>query len=161
MLNQLPEWLRIFILSMMPGIEAKLTVPVLALYQYKWTWYHAVPIGIMGNFMLVPIGLLFFHKLEKFLSKYEKIQRFMDWFFPRIRNKANKKIQQYKHLALIFFVAIPLPFTGAGLGVVIAYLFNFEIKKSLIMILIGIIIATLITTFTYMAFEYVIFYKSY
>jgi len=45
---------------------------------------------------------------------------------------------------LLLFVAIPLPFTGAWTGALIAYLFDLKFSKSLITIFIGIVIAAII-----------------
>ena len=70
----------------------------------------------------------------------------MNKIFPRIRRRADKKIQRYESIALLFFVAVPLPFTGAGLGVLIAYLFDLPFIRSLLMIFIGVIVSAIITT---------------
>lgn len=153
MIDMLPEWLQIFLLSMVPGVEAKIIVPVFALYELGWEWWAAFPIGIAGNMILVPVGLLFFNRLELTLRRYDSLRRFMDWFFSRVRNRASKKVELYENIALLFFVAVPLPLSGAGLGVVLAYIFDFKFTKSFIMIFVGVLIATSITTFIYLAFE--------
>ncbi len=45
----------------------------------------------------------------------------------------------------MIFVAVPIPFTGAWTGALIAYLFDLKFYKSLITIFIGVIIAAAIT----------------
>ena len=70
----------------------------------------------------------------------------MDWLFEKTRKRADAKIKRYEHLGLLVFVAIPLPFTGAWTGALIAYLFGLKFGRSLITIFIGIIIAALIIT---------------
>ena len=149
MIDQLPQWLQVFLLSMIPGAEAKLGVPY-ALFNFGWYWWQAFPFAIAGNMILVPFGLLLFKYVEQYFRKFETSDRLMDRVFSRIRDRTNKKIQRYKGLALIFFVALPLPFTGAGIGVLIAYLFDFKFKDSLIMIFIGVLIATTAITILYM-----------
>jgi uncharacterized membrane protein len=156
MLENLPEWLQIFIGSMIPGVEAKFIVP-LAIHQYGWQWWHAYPIGIIGNMILVPLGLIFLYKIEEFLSRFKTCKKAMDKVFPKIRRKADKKIQQYESLALLLFVAIPLPLTGAGLGVLVAYLFDLKFSRALLMIFIGVLIATTFTTLLYIGFSYLIY----
>jgi uncharacterized membrane protein len=69
----------------------------------------------------------------------------MDWLFAKTRSRADAKIRRYEHLGLLIFVAIPLPFTGAWTGALIAYLFDLKFAKSIITILIGVIIAAAIT----------------
>ena len=70
----------------------------------------------------------------------------MEWLFAKTRKRANDKIKKYEHLGLLVFVAIPLPFTGAWTGALIAYLFDLNFSKSLITIFIGVIIAATIMT---------------
>lgn len=157
MIYNLPEWLEIFLFSMIPGFESRFTVPVIAMYEYGWEWWQAYPIAIAGNMILVPFGLLFFYKIEEYLKRYNSLRRLMDKVFERIRYNADKKIKRYESIALIFFVAVPLPFTGAGLGVVIAYLFDLKFKTSIIMIFIGVLISTSITTIAYLMGSYLFF----
>ena len=44
-------------------------------------------------------------------------------------------------MGLLLFVAIPIPFTGAWTGSLIAYLFNLNFLKSLVTIFFGVLIA--------------------
>ena len=157
MIDQLPEWLQIFLFSMIPGFESRFVIPLIAINQFGWVWWKAFPYAIAGNMILVPFGLLFLHKIENILSRISFFKKAMDIVFPKIRIKADKKIQRYESLALVFFVAVPLPFTGAGLGTLIAYLFDLKFSRSLLMIFIGVLISTLCVTFIYLAGYYLIF----
>jgi uncharacterized membrane protein len=139
---------------MIPGVEAKVVVPY-AIYTFGWEWWQVFPVAILGNMILVPLGLKFFKYEEQFFRKYERSKKIIDRLLSRIRKRTNKKVQRYKSLGLIFFVALPLPFTGAGLGVVIAYLFDFKFSDSLILIFIGVIIATSITSIFYLTGTYI------
>ncbi|HJX50883.1 MAG TPA: small multi-drug export protein, partial [Candidatus Nanoarchaeia archaeon] len=94
----------------------------------------------------IPIILFFFKYVEKWLRKYKFWSRFMDWFFTRTRNRANETIRKYEYLGLLVFVALPIPFTGAWTGALIAYLFNLKFGRSLIAIFIGVISAAGIMT---------------
>ncbi len=64
----------------------------------------------------------------------------MDRIFEKTRKKASKKVEEYEALALISFVAIPLPGTGAWTGALIAYLFGLDMKRSFFYIVIGVLI---------------------
>ena len=59
MIHQLPEWTQIFLMSMIPGVESKISIPF-GMLEFGWTWWEAFPIAIAGNMILVPFGLLFF-----------------------------------------------------------------------------------------------------
>jgi len=154
MIEQLPEWLKIFLFSMIPGVESRFVIPIAAIYTFGWEWWQAFPIAIAGNMFLVPFGLLFFNKVEIYLQRFKLFKKAMDKVFPKIRMRANKKIQRYESLALVFFVAVPLPFTGAGLGTFIAYIFDLRFSHSIIMIFIGVIISSSITTFVFLTGRY-------
>jgi uncharacterized membrane protein len=97
--------------------------------------------------------LLFFHIAEKWLRNYKTWSRLMDWLFARTRKRADSKIRKYKYIGLILFVAVPLPFTGAWTGALIAYLFDLDIKKSMITIFIGVLIAAFIMAALAIFFE--------
>lgn len=88
MIDQLSQWAYIFLFSMIPGVESKVVVPF-AIYEFQCQWYQAFFIGLLGNIILVPFGLLFLHKLESFLSRYEKIKKIMEKIFSRIRKRAD------------------------------------------------------------------------
>jgi uncharacterized membrane protein len=81
------------------------------------------------------------------MAKSYFLNRFFTWLFERTRSKTIDKYIKYGYWALILFVAIPLPITGAWTGSVAAYIFNIPFKKSWWLILLGIIIAGLIMTF--------------
>ena len=68
----------------------------------------------------------------------------MDWLFARTRKKADEKISKYEYLGLFVFVALPVPFTGAWTGALIAYLFNLKFSRSLLAIFLGLIFAAAI-----------------
>jgi len=143
MLESLPIWFRIFFFSMIPWLEARYVI-VYAMLGLGWEWWQAFPVAILGNILPVPFILLFFKYIEKWLRNFKFWSNLMDWLFTRTRKRADSKIRRYEHLGLLLFVAIPLPFTGAWTGALIAYLFDLKFTRSLITIFIGVIIATLV-----------------
>ncbi len=136
------EILYIFIISMLPFVELRGSIPLGIYWGFPpWMVFLA---AILGNMLPVPFILLFLEGLEKILRKSEKISNFLDWLFDRTYKKADKKVRRWEYIALIFFVAVPLPGTGAWTGSLIAYLFKFDIKKSFGAIFLGVIIAGLL-----------------
>ncbi len=55
-----------------------------------------------------------------------------------------ERISKYEYLGLFAFVALPIPFTGAWTGALIAYLFDLKFSRSLIAIFLGLIFAAAI-----------------
>ena len=140
----IPLWVRVFIISMLPISELRGAIPYgiacgMPLYE---TWF----ISIVGNMIPVPIILLFLHPAERFLRKWDFWNRLLDKIFEYTRKKTKKSIEKWEAIALIFFVAIPLPVTGAWTGSLAAYLFGLDFKKSMAFIFIGILIASTIVS---------------
>ncbi len=156
MIGILPQWFQIFFLSMIPWLESRYVIPF-AISSFGWDWWQAFPIAVAGNMLPVPFILLFFKFAEKFLRNYKFWTRIMNWLFSRTRRRADSKIQKYEYLGLILFVAIPLPFTGAWTGSLIAYLFDLKFSKSLLTIFIGVIIAASVMTFLILTGQYIWF----
>jgi uncharacterized membrane protein len=143
MLAGLPPWFWIFFSSMIPWWEGRYAV-VMAMTHFGWQWWEALPLVIIGNMLPIPFILLFFKYAEKWLRNFKFWSNLMDWLFERTRKRADAKIRRYEHLGLLLFVAIPLPFTGAWTGALIAYLFDLKFTRSLITIFVGVIIAAAI-----------------
>lgn len=143
MLDMFPEWFQIFFGSMIPWLESRYVIP-LSMINFGWEWWQSLPFAILGNMLPIPFILLFFKFVEKFLRKFKFWTKIMHWLFTKTRKRADKKIRRYEYLGLILFVAIPLPFTGAWTGALIAYLFDLKFSKSLLTIFIGVIIAAFI-----------------
>jgi uncharacterized membrane protein len=141
---------------MVPWIEARYMI-VVAIETLGWTWWQAFPIAVIGNIVPIPFILLFFKFVEKFLRRYKFWTKIMDWLFERTRKRADIKIRRYEYIGLLFFVAIPLPFTGAWTGALIAYLFDLNFSKSLGTIFIGVLIATAIMVVLVITGQYIWF----
>jgi len=148
MFDMFPEWFQIFFGSMIPWIESRYVIPY-ALWEFNWDLWQAFPLAILGNMLPIPFVLLFFKFVEKFLRRFRFWTKVMDWLFKRTRERADGKIIKYEYLGLIMFVAVPLPFTGAWTGSLIAYLFDLKFSKSLLTILLGVIISATITVILY------------
>ena len=140
MFDVFPIWFRIFFMSMIPYLEARYVIPFAIVYL-GWDWWQAFPLAVAGNMLPVPFILLFFRYVEKFLRKFNFWIKILDWLFKRTRVKADSRIRKYEYVGLLLFVAIPLPFTGAWTGSLVAYLFDLNFSKSLITIFIGVLIA--------------------
>jgi len=141
---------------MIPWLESRYVIPF-AISSLGWEWWQAFPLAVAGNMLPIPFILLFFRSFEKFLRNYKFWTRIMNRLFARTRKRADGKIRKYEYLGLILFVAIPLPFTGAWTGSLIAYLFDLKFSKSLITIFLGVIIAASVMTFLTLTGQYLWF----
>ena len=135
---------------MTPIGELRASIPLgLSILHQHWLIVYLV--SVMGN-MIPPIFILWiFPKVSDWMMAHSKlINKFLTWLFERTRRKMHAKIEKYGDLALISFVAIPLPNTGAYTGALAAWLFGIPMKRAIINVFYGVLIAgvvvTLITT---------------
>ncbi len=151
------DFLLIIMLSMLPFWEARYTVPLI-ISKYP---YPLIILAILSNFFPVPFILKFLQPIEKWLRKWKFWNDLLNKIFEHTRKKTKKSIEKWESLALIIFVAVPLPVTGAWTGSLAAYLFGLNFKKSLICIFIGICIAAIIVAIaTIMGIKFLNFFKS-
>ena len=144
--QDIPDQLSTFLIATIPIAELRVAIPV-ALSSFKMTVPSAYLWAVLGNMLPIIFILWWLNPVSRFLSKHIKFMaRFFDWLFSRTRKKHGKRFERWGALALITFVAIPLPITGAWTGSVAAFVFGIPFKKALPLILIGVLIAGIIVT---------------
>jgi len=140
-------WLAI-IVSALPIIELRGGIP-LAISSGIEAW-QAMILCITANIaIIIPLWLFFDFLHEKLLS-LKLYRHFSDRILLKIRRKSEKvkeKMATLGFIALMLFVAIPLPGTGVYTGGVIAWLLGLNRKLSFIALSAGAIIAGIIVTF--------------
>ncbi len=144
-INLIPE-IKTLLTAMTPIGELRVALPI-ALLSYKMSVVPAYFLSVLGNIIPVFFLLLFWKYFVKFLMQNFKIcEKFFNWLFERTRKKFKNKYEKWGKLALVLFVAIPLPMTGAWTGSVAAWLFNFKYWESILLIFLGICISGVIVS---------------
>jgi len=139
------QFIVIFI-AMLPIFELRGALP-LALGYFKFSIPEAYFWSVLGNMIPIFFLLWFWPTLAQVLmKKYKFFNKVFSWIFKRTKRKTDDKFRRYGELALIIFVAFPLPITGAWTGSVAAFLFNIPYWRALGLIFIGVLIAGLIVT---------------
>lgn len=143
--RNLPPEAATALIAMIPIAELRAALPV-ALLVYKMPFWSAFFWSVLGNMLPIFFIVYLLRPTADFLIRHWGLARkFFDWWFSRVRRKFEKGILKYGiNLALVLFVAIPLPITGAWSGAVAAYLFGIPPRRALILIAIGVIIAGII-----------------
>ena len=144
-LSAIPPEAIVLIIAMIPFIELRGAIPI-AVGIYGMPLWYAFVLSVIGNLIPVPFILLFLKDIEKWLRRYDSFNRFFDWLYARTRDRAGERIKKYEELGVMLFVAIPLPMTGAWTGSLIAYLFGLRLKRSFMIIALGVIIAGIIVS---------------
>ena len=144
--NNFPPELATFIISMLPISELRGAIPV-AIGVYNLNPVETYFIAIAGNIVPVIFILKYIDPVSKYLmSKSKFFDKFFTFLFERTRRKHNGKFEKWGALALITFVAVPLPVTGGWSGALAAFVFGVPFRRALLLISLGIMIAGVIVT---------------
>ena len=143
----LSTYLWTFFLSVLPVSEIRGSL-IYALNQVDHTFGNILSVyllSVVGNFLPAPFVMLAFRPLVKFLKQTRLFRRPAHWLEERTTRKAGK-LSKASAGALMLFVAIPFPTTGAWTGSMIAALLDIRFKYALPAVLAGIMLSGLIMT---------------
>lgn len=141
----IPGWLATFLLAMSPVFELRGAIP-LAIGVYGIPPLEAYAISVVGNLVPVVLLLLFLEPVSLRLMRYRPGKVFFSWLFSRTYRNHVDRHRKYGLLGLIFFVALPLPVTGAWTGSAIAFIFGLKFREAFPAIAVGVLIAGAVVT---------------
>lgn len=133
--------LTLFLVSMVPLIELRGAVPIGA--AMGMNFIEVLLICIVGNMVPIPFILLFGNKLFAWFRRTRLFAKLFGRIETKLRGKMSK-VTKYEKWGLFFFVAIPLPGTGAWSGAAIAVLLEMKPKEAFWSIFCGVIAAGVI-----------------
>ena len=137
--------LGVFLCSMVPVIELRGAIPLG--WAANIPWWLTYLLAVAGNMLPVPFILLL---IRQVLTVMEKMPiKFVRAFAAWLRRKAEKntdKIQRFGFWGLCFFIAIPLPVTGAWTGSLVAATIRMNFWRAMLSALLGVMIAGVIVT---------------
>lgn len=131
-------------ISMVPVLELRAAIPAGVIAGLDIP--IVVAIAVIGNLIPIPFIIVFIRKIFKWMqAKSERLAGIVN----RLEAKAEKKkdkVLKYEFWGLMFFVAIPLPGTGAWTGALIAAMLDMQLKRAFPAIAAGVAIAAIIVT---------------
>ena len=131
------------IISMAPLIELRGAIPFGAAMGMEW--WKVFGISVLGNLLPIPFILFFGKKLFAWLRTTKLFSGLFAWYEQRLLKKAHQ-VEKYALIGLCLFVAVPLPGTGAWSGAALAVLLDMPVKRALLSIVCGVLIAGVIMT---------------
>lgn len=138
--NTIPAEVTAFLLSLMPVIE--LRGGILAAKLLNLDMIKAFFICLVGTILPTPFILLFINRIFAWMRN-TRFVKLVDKLEAKGCSKFDK-INRYKTLGLLVFVAIPLPGTGAWTGSLAAALMKMDFKSAMISVAGGTLIADII-----------------
>lgn len=141
-----PHELSVFLLSMIPVTELRAAIPI-GIEVYKLPVIHVWVLAVTGN--MIPIFFLMWviPKVYCWLLEKPIIGKLFLKKIETTRKSFNRGYAKYGAMALIIFIGIPLPMTGAWTGSLVAFLFDISYKKALWYIFLGVSIAATAVVF--------------
>lgn len=139
------SYLIVFLISMVPLIELRGAIPYAV--GFGLPLLPAYIVAIIGNMLPVPIIYLFARKVLLWGKDKPVIGGFFTFCLEK-GEKGGKKLQAKAgrglFVALMLFVGIPLPGTGAWTGTLAASLLDMDFKSSVLAVLLGVLLAGII-----------------
>ena len=139
----IPKELYIMLIAASPVVELRGAIPLALFYDFPVS--KAFFLSLIGNLIPVPLILITLAPLSRWIRKFKFWSKLFDSSLERTRRRA-KIVERFKFLGLVFFVAIPLPGTGAWTGSLAASIFGIRFRYALLAITIGVIIAGCVVT---------------
>ena len=139
------DYLVVFFVSMDPLIELRGAIPISQIRHLPIIQSYII--AIIGNMLPVPIIYLFARKVLEWGADKPLIGGFFSWCLEK-GEKGGKKLQQKGGrcllLALLLFVGIPLPGTGAWTGTLAASILDMDFKSTVVAVMLGVLLAGVI-----------------
>ncbi len=139
------KYLIVFFVSMVPLIELRGAIPYGILFGLPTLPTYLV--AIIGNMIPVPFIYLFARRVLTWGKNKKIIGRFCTFCLEK-GEKGGKKLQEKAgrglFVALLFFVGIPVPGTGAWTGTLAASILNMDFKSSILAVMLGVLLAGII-----------------
>lgn len=136
-----PE-LSCLLVSMIPLVELRGGLVLASLLGVPM--WRGIFFCVVGNVIPIPFILLLIKKVIHWMADHH-MSRIAEWLEEKAE-KNKPKIDRYGFWGLMLFVGIPLPGTGAWTGSLVAALFDMDIRKATISILLGVFLAAIIMT---------------
>lgn len=137
------------LLTVLPPIELRGGLPVIIEYAISngvsiWPYFLIV---LTLNILLIFLVFMFFDFLHEIFMRIKWYRVVVGPILRRLQrhvDKVKNKMDKWGYFALMFFVAVPLPGTGAWSGTMVAWAMGLNRLKSFFAIAAGIVIAGLL-----------------
>ena len=140
------KYMLCFLVSMVPLVELRLGVPFAV--GMGLDYWPALVVCVIGNMLPVPVIYLFARKVLEWGRHKKYIGKFFTFCIEK-GEKGGRKLTAKAgrgglFIALMLFVGIPLPGTGAWTGALGASFLNMGIKSTALSVSLGVVMAGII-----------------
>ena len=142
----LGKYLTVFFISMVPLVELRLAMPMAV--GMDLPYIPALIVCVLGNMLPVPVIYFFARKVLEWGADKKYIGKLFRVFLEKGQRAGEKLVSKTGRgglfMALLLFVGIPLPGTGAWTGTLAASFLNMGIKSTALAVSLGVVLAGII-----------------
>ena len=142
----LKKYLFIFFLSMVPIIELRGAIPFAV--NWELNYWTSLTVCAIGNMLPVPFIYFFARKILHWGADKKYIGKFFRFCIEKGEHGGQKLTKRAGRgglfMALMLFVGIPVPVTGAWTGTLAASFLNMGIRSTVTAVSLGVVIAGII-----------------
>ena len=146
-MNVFTKYLIVFFVSMLPLVELRGAVPIAT--GFGLPIIQSSIVIIIGNMLPVPFIYLFARRVLEWGKDKKLIGKFCTFCLEK-GHKGGEKLQAKAgrglFVALLLFVVIPLPGTGAWTGTLAASILDMDFKSTILSVILGVLLAGVIMT---------------
>ena len=139
------KYLLVLLISMVPLIELRGAIPYAVGFGLPIA--PSILVALVGNLIPVPFIFFFARKILEWGKDKKYIGKFFSWCLEK-GEKGGRKLESKAgrglYWALLLFVGIPLPGTGAWTGTLAASILDMDFKKSVLAVCGGLVLAAAI-----------------
>lgn len=136
-------WWAIF-WSATPMGELKLGIPYALLNDLDPVFAYFL--CCTANLLSYPVTITFLNFAHKGLMKFKYYRTVINRLIERARAEAVPKIKKYGFLGISVFIMLPLPFTGAYMASLAAWIVNMDRRKAFVAVIFGSFFSGLLLT---------------
>lgn len=140
------KYLTIFFVSMVPLVELRLAMPIAV--GMDLPYIPALIVCVVGNMLPVPIIYFFARKVLVWGADKKYIGKIFRFCLEKGERGGEKLVAKTGRgglfMALLLFVGIPLPGTGAWTGTLAASFLNMGINSTALAVSLGVVLAGII-----------------
>ena len=144
------KYLAIFFVSMVPLVELRLAMPIAV--SMDLPYIPALIVCVLGNMIPVPFIYFFARKFLTWGAQKPGLGKVCSFFLVKGDIAGQKLVKATGRgglfVALMLFVGIPLPGTGAWTGILGASFLDMGFKSAVVSVSLGVILAGLIMALT-------------
>lgn len=139
----LTKYLLVFLVSMVPLVELRGAVPIAL--GMGLPYLPSLAVCVVGNLLPVPVIYFFARKFLLWGQNRRHLGKLCRFFLVKGEHAGKKLVKKTGRgglfLALLLFVGIPIPGTGAWTGTLAASFLDMGIKSTAVAVALGVILA--------------------